>query len=99
MAADETERADRALLIWVILSVMPSKVRRATANGARRSLAAGMVLAAQMSCSLGWLAEGDVERIRELLLRADLPSIRRRIFPWKLFSRTCPETRKSLTSE
>ena len=74
VAADETERADRALLN--LGHTFGHAIESATGYGQwlhGEAVAAGIVLAAQMSCSLGWLAEGDVERIRELLLRADLP--------------------------
>lgn len=37
------------------------------------AVAAGTMMAAALSCRLGWLAEEDVERIRALLLRARLP--------------------------
>lgn len=37
------------------------------------AVAAGMVLAADLSMRLGWLAESDVERVRALVRRARLP--------------------------
>lgn len=37
------------------------------------AVAAGMVMAAELSHRLGWLESTDVERVRELLLRARLP--------------------------
>lgn len=37
------------------------------------AVAAGMVMAAELSRRLGWLATGDVERVRALLRRAGLP--------------------------
>ena len=37
------------------------------------AVAAGMAMAADLSARLGWLAVGDVQRVVELLSRADLP--------------------------
>ncbi|MBI5923415.1 MAG: 3-dehydroquinate synthase [Betaproteobacteria bacterium] len=37
------------------------------------AVAAGMVMAAELSRRLGWLADADVSRVRRLLLRAGLP--------------------------
>ena len=37
------------------------------------AVSAGISLAADMSCRLGWLEERDAERIRVLLRRANLP--------------------------
>jgi 3-dehydroquinate synthase len=37
------------------------------------AVAAGMVMAADLSCRLGWLSEPDVARIRALIARARLP--------------------------
>jgi 3-dehydroquinate synthase len=37
------------------------------------AVAAGMVMAAELSRRLGWIAQADVERIIELLRRANLP--------------------------
>jgi 3-dehydroquinate synthase len=37
------------------------------------AVAAGTVMAAELSCRLGWLAADDVERTRRLLVRAGLP--------------------------
>jgi 3-dehydroquinate synthase len=37
------------------------------------AVAAGTLMAAELSRRLGWLAEADVERVRQLLLRARLP--------------------------
>jgi 3-dehydroquinate synthase len=37
------------------------------------AVAAGTVMAAELSRRLGWLTEADVERVRKLLLRAGLP--------------------------
>ena len=37
------------------------------------AVAAGTLMATELSCSLGWLAESDVTRVRKLLERANLP--------------------------
>lgn len=37
------------------------------------AVAVGMILAAELSCRLGWLSMGDVGRIRRLIARAGLP--------------------------
>lgn len=37
------------------------------------AVAAGMVMAAELSCRIGWLARADVDRTKTLLLRAKLP--------------------------
>jgi 3-dehydroquinate synthase len=37
------------------------------------AVAAGMVMAADASCRLGWITEADVERARALIRRAGLP--------------------------
>jgi 3-dehydroquinate synthase len=37
------------------------------------AVAAGTIMAAELSRRLGWLNDGDVERVRHLLLRANLP--------------------------
>ncbi len=39
------------------------------------AIAAGMVMAADLSCRLGWLSATDVDRVRRLLVRARLPVI------------------------
>jgi 3-dehydroquinate synthase len=39
------------------------------------AIAAGTMMAADLSRRLGWLEDGDVERIRNLFLRAKLPVV------------------------
>ena len=38
------------------------------------AVAAGMVLAAETSCALGWLSSADTQRVRQLVSRAGLPT-------------------------
>ncbi len=37
------------------------------------AIAAGMIMAAELSCAMGWISSEDVDRTRELFLRCDLP--------------------------
>ncbi|HET8729729.1 MAG TPA: 3-dehydroquinate synthase [Moraxellaceae bacterium] len=39
------------------------------------AVATGMLMAADLSCRLGWLAPADVERVRALLVAAELPVV------------------------
>jgi 3-dehydroquinate synthase len=39
------------------------------------AVGAGMLMAADLSCRLGWIAASDVERVRHLLERAGLPTV------------------------
>ena len=74
VAADEEERAERTLLN--LGHTFGHAIESATGYGQwlhGEAVAAGMVLAAQMSCCLGWLAAAELDRIRELLVRAGLP--------------------------
>ena len=74
VSRDEFERGERALLN------LGHTFGHAIETGAGygtwlhgEAVAAGMVLAATLSCRLGWLAPGDVDRVRRLLARAGLP--------------------------
>jgi 3-dehydroquinate synthase len=37
------------------------------------AVGAGMIMAAELSCLMGWLPDEDVQRIRSLVMRAGLP--------------------------
>jgi 3-dehydroquinate synthetase len=39
------------------------------------AVAAGTVMAADLSCRMGWISEADVVRVRELFKRAKLPTV------------------------
>jgi 3-dehydroquinate synthase len=74
VAADERERGRRAELNFG--HTFGHAIETATGfsdwlHG--EAVAVGMVMAAVLSHRLGWLAEADVQRIRELLRRAGLP--------------------------
>jgi len=74
VAADEEERAERALLN--LGHTFGHAIETAVGYGQwlhGEAVAVGMVLAAELSCRLGWLAADDLVRIRELLSRAGLP--------------------------
>lgn len=74
VAADEEERAERALLN--LGHTFGHAIEAAVGYGQwlhGEAVAVGMVLAAELSCRLGWLAADDLVRIRELLSRAGLP--------------------------
>lgn len=43
------------------------------------AVAAGMVMAAHLSHQLGWLGEADLDRVRQILLRAGLPVVSPRL--------------------
>jgi 3-dehydroquinate synthase len=71
---DETEQGNRALLN--LGHTFGHAIETATGytqwlHG--EAVAAGMVMAAQLSADLGWLAQNDVADIRELLVQAGLP--------------------------
>ena len=48
------------------------------------AVAAGMVMAAELSRQLGFLSQGDSERIRSLLQRAGLPTVAKEITPERM---------------
>ena len=74
VAADETEKGDRALLNLghtfghAIESYMGYGV---WLHG--EAVATGMVMAASLSQKLGWITEADVQRVKDILLKANLP--------------------------
>lgn len=76
VAADERESGERALLN------LGHTFGHAIENGMGygvwlhgEAVAAGTVMAADLSCRLGWLNEADVQRVRTILQRAGLPVI------------------------
>lgn len=74
VAADETEQGNRALLN--LGHTFGHAIETATGytellHG--EAVAVGMVMAAEMSADLGWLARKDVDAIRTLIGRAGLP--------------------------
>jgi len=74
VATDEVEQGDRALLN--LGHTFAHAIETVTGYGTwlhGEAGAAGISLAADMSCRLGWLEQKDVERIRVLLRRANLP--------------------------
>ena len=74
VAIDEVEQGARALLN--LGHTFGHAIETVTGYGAwlhGEAVSAGISLAANMSCRLGWLKEEDVERIRALLRRANLP--------------------------
>jgi 3-dehydroquinate synthase len=76
VAADETEQGERALLN--LGHTFGHAIETGLGYGEwlhGEAVAAGMVIAAELSARLGWLGEKDVERIRKLLQRAGLPVV------------------------
>lgn len=74
VADDETEQGNRALLNFGHTFAHAIE----TATGYRdwlhgEAVGAGMVMAAQLSVDLGWLAAQDAQQLRELIGRAGLP--------------------------
>jgi len=75
VAEDEREHGRRALLNFG--HTFGHAIETATGYGEwlhGEAVAAGMVLAADLSHRVGWLSTADVERVRALLLRAGLPA-------------------------
>jgi 3-dehydroquinate synthase len=75
VAVDEREQGPRALLNFG--HTFGHAIETASGYGEwlhGEAVAIGMLLAADMSRHLGWLDAGDLERVRELLRRAGLPS-------------------------
>jgi 3-dehydroquinate synthase len=74
VAADERETGDRVLLN--LGHTFGHAIETAAGYGEwlhGEAVAVGMVLAAEMSQHLGWLGVHEVDQIRELLMRANLP--------------------------
>ena len=74
VAADERESGERALLNFG--HTFGHAIETGTGYGAwlhGESIAAGMVMAAELSALMGHLKKNEVSRVRELLKRAGLP--------------------------
>ena len=74
VAEDEREHGRRALLN--LGHTFGHAIETATGYGEwlhGEAVGAGMLMAADLSCRLGWLGAADVERVRALLARAGLP--------------------------
>jgi 3-dehydroquinate synthase len=74
VASDEREQGVRALLN--LGHTFGHAIEAAAGYGEwlhGEAVAAGMLLACDLSARLGWIGGGDVARVRELLRRADLP--------------------------
>jgi 3-dehydroquinate synthase len=74
VAEDEREHGRRALLN--LGHTFGHAIETATGYGEwlhGEAVGAGMLMAADLSCRLGWLAATDVARVRQLLERASLP--------------------------
>jgi len=75
VAEDEREHGRRALLN--LGHTFGHAIETATGYGEwlhGEAVGAGMLMAADLSCRLGWLRRDDVERVRALLARAGLPA-------------------------
>lgn len=76
VGADETEQGERALLN--LGHTFGHAIETGLGYGTwlhGEAVAAGMVMAADLSCRLGWIAGDDVGRIKQLLGRAGLPIV------------------------
>lgn len=76
VAADERETGERALLN--LGHTFGHAIETGMGYGAwlhGEAVAAGTIMAADLSYRLGWLSKGDVDRIRSLFERADLPVV------------------------
>ncbi|MBS1189207.1 MAG: 3-dehydroquinate synthase [Rhodocyclaceae bacterium] len=74
VAADERESGERALLN--LGHTFGHAIETGMGYGEwlhGEAVAAGTMMAAELSCQLGWLSEGDVVRIEALFIRAGLP--------------------------
>jgi 3-dehydroquinate synthase len=76
VAEDEREHGRRALLN--LGHTFGHAIETATGYGEwlhGEAVGAGMLMAADLSCRLGWIEAADVERVRDLLERAGLPVV------------------------
>lgn len=74
VAADETERGERALLN--LGHTFGHAIEAGMGYGSwlhGEAVAAGTLMAAELSCDLGWISQSDVQRIRAIFLQAGLP--------------------------
>jgi 3-dehydroquinate synthase len=75
VAADETEHGIRAILN--LGHTFGHAIETGMGYGEwlhGEAIAAGMVMAAELSCRLGWLSREDVKRVEQLIARARLPA-------------------------
>ncbi|MCL2644833.1 MAG: 3-dehydroquinate synthase, partial [Betaproteobacteria bacterium] len=75
VAADETEQGERALLN--LGHTFGHAIETGLGYGQwlhGEAVAAGTMMAAELSCRLGWIGRSDVTRIERLLERAGLPT-------------------------
>ena len=75
VARDEREQGERALLN--LGHTFGHAIETAAGYGEwlhGEAVGVGMLMAADLSCRLGWLDAADVERVRALLVRAGLPT-------------------------
>jgi len=75
VAADELEKGGRALLN--LGHTFGHAIEAGMGYGKwlhGEAVAAGMVMAAELSCRLGWLKKTDVEQIEKILIKAKLPT-------------------------
>jgi 3-dehydroquinate synthase len=76
VAADERENGERALLN--LGHTFGHAIETGMGYGAwlhGEAVAAGTIMAADLSCRLGWLSKDDVDRIQSLFQRAGLPVV------------------------
>lgn len=74
VANDETEQGERALLN--LGHTFGHAIESYMGYGRwlhGEAIAVGMVMAADLSCRNGWISQADVERVKQILLRAKLP--------------------------
>jgi shikimate kinase/3-dehydroquinate synthase len=76
VGADERESGERALLN--LGHTFGHAIESGMGYGVwlhGEAVAAGTVMAADLSCRMGWISEADVVRVRELFKRAKLPTV------------------------
>ncbi|MGB8516498.1 MAG: 3-dehydroquinate synthase [Gallionella sp.] len=76
VGADERESGERALLN--LGHTFGHAIESGMGYGAwlhGEAVAAGTIMAADLSCRLGWITQSDVVRVRELFKRANLPVV------------------------
>ena len=76
VAADEHEHGDRALLN--LGHTFGHAIEAYLGYGKwlhGEAVAAGMVMAADLSCRMGWISAADVDRVRQIMLQANLPVV------------------------
>lgn len=75
VAEDETEQGLRAILNLGHTFGHAIEAAQSYSDWLHgEAVAAGMVLAAEFSCELGWIEQADVDRTRQILAKASLPT-------------------------